>query len=315
MVSLGILYGGPTSEREVSFATKDYFYKLYKNYQPNLIEWQIDFNFKLGDKEISIEQLISWLKRYKILVIISSHGEYVEDGYLQKIFENNKISFTGSNSKASHLSINKFGSYNKVRKIVKTIPTYKIKPNQFDYQKMTEILGHKFPIFIKPNNLGSSVGAYKIDNKNNLLDIIDKLNNIDYLFQPFIEGLEVSLGSVREGTGFMKLFPTEIKPKNKFFDYQAKYEDGKSEEITPARLPLSLIRELREITNKIHQVLGLGYYSRSDFIIDKNLNIYYLETNSLPGMTKTSLLPQQLTFSHKLGDFKKDLIKNVIQAE
>jgi D-alanine-D-alanine ligase len=310
---IAILYGGPNSEREVSFSTKDYFLELYRKLNPVNIEWLEDFTFIVNKKLFEMKDLLNWLKRENIVVIIASHGEYVEDGYLQKLLEESQIKFTGSHSKSCRLSMDKFATYEKVKNICFTVPTYKTTLREFNLETMNNTIGKNFPIFAKPNKLGSSVGAYKIDNFEELKNLLKNKKNVEYLFQTYIRGREVSLGSVRENNDFMKLFPTEIRPKSEFFDYRAKYEKGASQEITPARIAKRKVIELRNLTNKIHQKLGLGFYSRSDFIIDQKGKIYYLETNSLPGMTKTSLLPQQLTYSKKLEDFKKGLLENVIQ--
>jgi D-alanine-D-alanine ligase len=110
----------------------------------------------------------------------------------------------------------------------------------------------------------------------------------------------------------MYLYPTEIIPRASFFDYESKYVKGKLKEITPARISEKQTNEVLSATNKIHELLGLGYYSRSDFILTKDGTLYFLETNALPGMTKTSLVPQQLRYSNKLKDFKKGLLEHLI---
>jgi D-alanine-D-alanine ligase len=310
--NLVILYGGPSSEREVSFGTKDYFVELYAEEYPLVVEWLENSNILLKDKEIDFENFLKYLKKQNSVVIIASHGEYVEDGYLQKRFENSKIRYTGSDSKACRLSMDKYETYKKVNSLTNCIPTYKTKANNFDYEEMISFIGTTFPIFVKPNNLGSSVGIYKIYSKKKLDNIRQALGEMEYLFQPEIKGKEVSLGTVRSGEGFFDLPPTEIVPADEYFSYRAKYEKYGARELTPARLTRDLSDKLKKMTNKIHDKLGLGYYSRSDFIIDENNKIYFLETNSLPGMTKTSLLLQQLEYADKLEDFKEGLLENVI---
>lgn len=284
-----VLYGGPSSEREVSFGTKDFFMDLYKEFNPIEIEWPQD-DLK-GEFVQSIDPKDS-------IVVNASHGEYVEDGYIQSIFEKKGIAYTGSDAKSCALSMDKEKSQKTVKKIVETIPTTR-DPKDLD-----------FPFIAKPNAKGSSVGIYLISNQAELseLDFSE-----DYIFQPFIKGTEVSLGSVREGDSFMELFPTEIIPKSDFFDYSSKYDAGGAEEITPARISQKETAKLREITNRVHDALGLGYYSRSDFIISEG-STYYLETNSLPGMTKTSLIPQQLRYSDKLDVFKSGLLEFAIRT-
>lgn len=297
--NLLILYGGPSSEREVSFGTKDFFLELYKESNPTAAEWTADKNFIVNGGMFSEDEFLNFLKLNELKVIIASHGEYVEDGYIQEKFETNHIEFTGSDSKSCKLAMDKVSSQEKVKSLVKTIPTYK------DHTQL------KFPFIAKPNAKGSSVGIYLIKNKNDLVNA-GKFNE-DYIFQPYVSGKEVSLGSIRDNAGFLKLYPTEIIPKNSFFDYESKYVSGMSTEITPANLEQALIEKLIEINNKIHNALGLGYYSRSDYIISKS-DIYYLETNALPGMTKTSLVPQQLRYVDAIDTFKEGLLKNLIRS-
>lgn len=296
---LVILYGGPSSEREISYGTKDFFCNLYQEFNPIPIEWTTDFTFKYKNQNLSEKNFLKKLASKNTLVIISSHGEYVEDGYIQYKFEQSGISFTGSDSKSCKLAMNKRKTQDMVKNIVRTIPTFKSFKNL------------KFPFVAKPNSLGSSVGVFIIHNKEQLLEKLPLFNS-NYLFQPYIQGKELSLGAVRFEKGFLKLYPTEIIPKTTFFDYEAKYKVGRSTEITPARISPKLTNEIQNITNKIHNVLGLGYYSRSDFILTEGNQLFFLETNSLPGMTETSLVPQQLRYSGLLMEFKKGLLQNIL---
>ncbi|MFA6982024.1 MAG: ATP-grasp domain-containing protein [Patescibacteria group bacterium] len=297
--NLVILYGGPSSEREVSFGTRSFFQELYKEFSPISIDWGTDSHFYVNEKKMPIDGFLDWLKSSNSVVIIASHGEFVEDGYIQKLFEQHHIPFTGSDSKSCELSMDKLRSQRKVSNLVQTVATSE---NYSDLE---------FPFIAKPNNLGSSVGVRLIKNKEELEEHLPMFSK-DYIFQPYIKGTEISLGSVRENGGFMKLYPTEIIPKSEFFDYHAKYSENGSEEITPAHISNELTEELITINNLIHEELGLGYYSRSDYILSEDGTLYYLETNSLPGMTATSLVPQQLRFSNKLDDFKRGLIENLV---
>jgi D-alanine-D-alanine ligase len=308
-----VLFGGPSSERKVSFGTRDYFCELYAYLNPRVIEWREDFSFTLDQKDYSEKELLNFLKRNNAVIIIASHGEYVEDGYIQEKFQDNHIRFTGSNAIACRLSMNKYASAKAVENFALTIPTYKTLPSKFSVQELSTTFPERYPLFIKPNNLGSSIGTYKIYSREDLLKRLQTLSNLEYLFQPALEGVEVSLGTVRRNTGFVKLYPTEIIPKSEFFDYAAKYKAGGSEEITPAQIGKNLTTKLQKLANRIHNTLGLGYYSRSDFIIAPDKRIYYLETNSLPGMTKTSLIPQQLAYVDKVEEFRNGLIAKVVE--
>jgi D-alanine-D-alanine ligase len=157
------------------------------------------------------------------------------------------------------------------------------------------------PICIKPNALGSSIGVFLIKDRETLDNAKDKLEedfdeNESFLIQELIvEGLEVSCGCLEKKNGeFIKLPPIEIIPQNSsFFDYKAKYTKGASIETTPpTQINNSMSERISDLAVEIHSILGCSLYSRSDFLI-KGDDIYYLETNTLPGMTNTSLLPQE----------------------
>lgn len=307
-----IIYGGPSSEREVSFSSKDYFYDLYKDKKPILVEWLKNFKFKENSKTYEEEAYYQKLSKENCIAIIAGHGEYIEDGYLQEKLALNKIKFTGSDSRACSLAMDKFETQLLASKFVKTIPTYKSKPKDFDFKLLNKYVG-KSPIFVKPNALGSSVGCFVISNKNDLDKILPKIDNTDYLFQKVIKGIELSVGSVREGVGFLNLPPTEIRPVlGDFFTWDAKYKTGGSSELTPATINIKIQDKIKYIANKVHNKLGLGYYSRSDFIYTDREELYYLETNTLPGMSKTSLLPQQLAYSKNIDKFKVGILKNLV---
>lgn len=311
---LYIIYGGPSSEREVSFSSKDYFAKLYEDQNPILVEWLEDFSFVLNNELYKEEDFYKFLKTQKGVAIIAGHGEYIEDGYIQEKLYKNRIEYTGSSPESCELAMDKIKSQRIAKKFAKIVPTYASLPNKFSLADMQKKIGNNFPIFLKPNARGSSVGCYIARSQEELEKLIKGLPDIEYIYQPLIEGVEVSIGSVRDGNNFLRLSPTEIRPKlSIFFDWDSKYKEGGSEEITPCTLGEDFNQKVCEIANKIHNSLGLGYYSRADFIYSKNGELYYLETNTYPGMSKTSLVPQQLKHSHLEDEFKKGLIKWTIK--
>jgi len=299
---LVILYGGPSSEREVSFGTRDFFTELYKEQNPVTIEWGEDGYFYTEGLRLSENEFLDYLSNTRSAVIIASHGEFVEDGYIQERFESFSIPYTGSDSVSCRLCMNKTKSQETVKGIVTTIPTYS------GYSQLI------YPFIAKPNNLGSSVGIYLITNSKELEEYLTSVKIDNYIFQPFIKGIEMSLGAVRENNTFMNLYPTEIIPNSPFFDYKSKYQQGGSQEYTPARISKDLTDKMMKTNNDVHNKLGLGYYSRSDYILAEDGVLYYLETNALPGMTSTSLVPQQLRYSHKVESFRDGLISNLILA-
>jgi D-alanine-D-alanine ligase len=150
------------------------------------------------------------------------------------------------------------------------------------------------PCFVKPNDSGSSCGVTKVKKEEELLSAIEtafKESN-EVLIEAFMNGREVACGVVKTKEKSLILPVTEIISKNEFFDYDAKYTPGKSEEVTPANIPESVSNELQDISSFIYDLLGCKGIVRVDFIIiDKKP--FFLEINSVPGMTIESLVPQQ----------------------
>jgi D-alanine-D-alanine ligase len=167
-----------------------------------------------------------------------------------------------------------------------------------------------FPVVVKPNNQGSSVGVTIAKNKAEAEMALPEIFKIssEALIQQFIQGRELTVGVLDQGfaDSAYALPPTEIKPKSShFFDYRAKYEIGASEEITPAPLGEALTRVVQSAAKQLHRAVGAKGFSRTDLILDSNKQVFILEINTIPGLTETSLLPQQaaeagITFSELL---------------
>jgi len=217
------------------------------------------------------------------IVFIGLHGGIGENGKLQALFDIFDIKYTGSGSLGSSLAMDK--SISKELMIVNKISTapYEI------VSSLSEIK-MKPPYVVKPISGGSSVGVSIIKNKDDVDKALKNLSDEkNVLVEKFIEGREFSVG-VLDGKALPAI---EIVPKGaEFFDFASKYQ-GTTNEICPADIPQKIEMKLRELVVKLHNALHLGSYSRAEFIVDKNENIYCLEANSLPGMTENSLLPQE----------------------
>lgn len=234
------------------------------------------------------------------VAFIIIHGPYGEDGTLQGCLEVAKILYTGSGVLGSALAIDKsksleIFSFHKI-----PIPRFiHITKNELNRNKDGIISTVKnrlgFPVVVKPTCQGSTVGISIVEKESAFFDAISLAFSFgnEILFEEFIKGIELTCGvleSVKEG--FTPLLVTEIVPKvSTFFTYEAKYQKGGSEEITPARIDQKTFKLVQELAVKAHQVLRCEGFSRTDFIL-KNGTPYALETNTLPGMTQTSLLPQ-----------------------
>jgi len=219
------------------------------------------------------------------VVFMALHGGIGENGQLQAVFDKYNINYTGSSSEGSNLAMNK--NLSKKVMVENNILTAKwiCTTNGIDIEKI------KFPCVVKPCSCGSSVGTSLVKDKKELEKAIEyaKEYEDDIIVEDFIEGREFSVGILDN-----KALPViEIKPIKGFYDYKNKYQTGCTIETCPAEIDIELKSKLQNEALKVHNALKLGFYSRIDFIVDKNNNPYCLEANTLPGMTPTSLLPQE----------------------
>ncbi|WP_372936580.1 D-alanine--D-alanine ligase family protein, partial [Mariniphaga sediminis] len=167
------------------------------------------------------------------------------------------------------------------------------------------------PIFVKPNAGGSSFGVTKVKNENELVPAIEKAweESSDVLVEEFIDGSEFTCGLVKLQDEKI-IFPvTEVIPKNEFFDFEAKYTPGATDEITPARLPEDLFGKCQQLSSRIYDLCQCSGIVRVDFIL-KEKEFYFLEVNTTPGMTATSFIPQQIK---AMGHTLTGIISRVIE--
>ena len=218
------------------------------------------------------------------------HGQFGEDGYIQTILEGFKIPYTHSGIIASSIAMDK--EISKKFFVKYKIDTPKSISYSFD-KKNSEIIKLidkklKFPVVVKPKNEGSSVNVY-ICNKKNISKILKTLKSYrQVMIEEFIGGREIQVAIM----GNKKLGAIELKPKRKFYDYQAKYNSrAKTEHLIPVKLKEKKLNEVLNIALKAHQIIGCRGISRSDFKYFNN-KFYLLEINTQPGMTNLSLVPE-----------------------
>lgn len=227
------------------------------------------------------------------VVFIALHGGVGENGTLQKIFEENGIKFIGCGSEASKLGMDKVSFLELMEKNGLPIPMGMIakKGELVDLDRVKE-LGDKW--VVKPAGQGSSVGVTILDDLDNLDRALDLVFGFEdtAIIEEFVSGMEVSSG-VLGNQNPVALPIIEICPKNKFFDYEAKYADGKCEEIVPARISEDLTRKIQEYSLKVFELTGARGFIRVDYIIKDGLEPKMLEMNTIPGLTPNSLLPKE----------------------
>jgi D-alanine-D-alanine ligase len=243
-----------------------------------------DFSFVFNSKKITFDY-----------AYITIHGTPGEDGILQGYFELVKIPYSTCNIHSSSLTFNKWYCNNYLRNFGITMAkSVKIaRGEMFDAQKLALEMG--LPLFIKPNEGGSSFGVTKVKNVEEIEPAIMKAleESNEALVEEFIDGTEFTCGLVKLRNKEY-IFPvTEVLPKNEFFDFEAKYTVGAADEITPARLPEHLFQKCQEISSRIYDLCNCNGIVRVDYIL-KNGEFHFLEINTTPGMTDTSFIPQQI---------------------
>jgi D-alanine-D-alanine ligase len=274
-----VLCGGISKERTISLETgKQVAKELKKN------------NYKVTTCEPD-NNLLKNIKTFKPNIIFNAlHGQFGEDGYIQAILEAQKIPYTHSGVIASSIAMDKEISKKIFLKNKILTPKY----IKFNYEKgeknIIKTVEKKlhFPVVIKPINEGSSVNVY-ICNKKNFIRKLKSLNIYnEILIEEFIPGREIQVAIM----GNKKLGAIELKPKRKFYDYEAKYNSkAKTQHIIPVNLNKNDLKKITDITSKAHKVIGCKGVTRSDFKFYKG-KFYLLEINTQPGMTKLSLVPE-----------------------
>ena len=227
------------------------------------------------------------------IAFIIIHGSPGENGLIQSYFELKNIPYTGCDPYTSALTFNKRDCLSVLEKYnIPTANSFHINKNEnFKIESIIQKVG--LPCFVKANRSGSSFGVFKVYEENELKKSINKALDYDdeVLIESFLDGIEVSVG-VMNYQNKVKVFGiTEIITENDFFDYDAKY-NGNSKEITPANISEKQKQIVTNLSIKIYKKLGMKGFTRSEFIIINDI-AYFLEINSIPGMTNESIFPKQ----------------------
>ena len=310
---VAVIMGGYTSEHDISLKSgavvmANINKEVYEPYAVRIDKdaWlvEVDGNWK----PIDIADFSSGDLRFD-MVFNAVHGTPGENGELQSYLDSLQIPYTGCTAEVSSLTYNK-------TKTLEYLSTHGIAMakrialsagDTIDTKKIVEIVG--LPCFVKANQAGSSFGVSKVYEENKLLAAIEVALREDsgVLIESFLQGTEVSIGVITYQGKVRVLAPTEIITGEDFFDFSAKYE-GKSVEITPARLVESQHQALRISAEKVYTALGMKGRSRCDFIFVGDVP-HFLEINTVPGLTEESLLPQQAKHA---GISLKDLFGNAL---
>ncbi len=319
MKNIAIIMGGYSSEYQISLKSGNVVYDMldstkFKGYRVHIfkdkwvyvddndIEYPIDkndFSTTVNNTKITFD-----------CVFNAIHGSPGEDGFMQAYFELINLPQTSCNMYQAALTFNKRDCLSVLKPYgILTAESYYL--NLGDVINETEIIDKVgLPCFVKANKAGSSFGVTKVHKKEELNHAIAVAFKEDdeIIIESFLDGTEVSVGVINY-KGETKVLPiTEIVSENDFFDYEAKYL-GKSQEITPARLTKTQEEKVNSVAKKVYEILKMTGFSRSEFIF-KDGEPHLLEMNTVPGLTKESILPQQAAVA---GISVTDLFSNAIE--
>jgi len=311
--------GGYSSEVEISLKSGQVVYQnvskqKYNTYKVHILKdkWVLvdDFEneFPINKHDFSTE--INGEKINFDCVFNAIHGHPGEDGTILAYFELIGLKHTSAPFYQMALTFNKRDCLSVVKQYgIKTAKSYFL--NKGDNIIVEEIIARVgLPCFVKPNNAGSSFGISKAKTTSEIIPAIEKAFKEDsqILIEEFLDGPEITIG-VLEYKGKIKVLPmTEIVSENEFFDYDAKYL-GKSQEITPARISPEIHKKLEKTASHVYQILNMSGFSRSEYIL-VNDEPYFLELNTVPGLTTASLIPQQ---AEAAGISLEEIFHNAIE--
>ncbi len=321
--TIALLTGGTTGEWVVSVksaatiaqhidTTKYEVYKIMLTengwfYEPaDSVKIEIDrndFSLNLSGRKIKFDG-----------VFIAIHGSPGEDGKLQGYFDMIGMPYTTCDALTSAITMNK--GYTKAivngindLNIAKSVQLFNNGENN-----LTEIPNQlQLPYFVKPNNGGSSIGMSKVKHQDDLKDALDKAFKEDnqVLVEEFVEGREFSVGVFKTKGNIVVLPATEVIPANEFFDFEAKYTPGATEEITPGRMTEEEKNRVERVVADVYQKLNCKGIVRIDYFLQTGTsNFYFIEINTIPGQTATSFIPQQVA---AMGVELKDFYTQVIE--
>ena len=289
---VGVLMGGGSEEREVSIATGKAVIRACVENGYTATEFGFTNNYKKHLKNLKTQNII----------FNALHGGIGENGKIQAWLDKNNIKYTGSGAIASSLCMDKAASKEIAKRNGIETPDWQL------IQKATQKVKMSLPFVVKPNDQGSTVGLSIVKNDQFIQSAIDLAfqHGNKVIIEKFISGRELTMPIINEDA-----YPiVEINPKNNYYDYECKYTPGMSEYSCPANLEQSLVEKIESNTIKLFQKFDCSVYARADYILDKSGVPYFLEMNTLPGMTSTSLVPKS---AYARGQSFQKLIRYLIE--
>ncbi len=307
---VGVLMGGPSSEREISIKSGKAVCKALEAKRIDYVPMELMPGPNTNGYKESVAAKLALLKID--VAFIALHGEFGEDGTVQELLEKMKIPYTGSSSSASRVAMNKITAKEMFKS--KNIPVARheiLAKDNFnkgcDINTYFKNLGPS--LVVKPSNGGSSIGLNIVSNRKDLKAAIDDAFKYDnrLIIEEYISGREITVGIIEDAA----LPIVEILPKRKFFDFTAKYQNGLTEYIVPAKIEGSIYENCQDIGLRAHKVLSARSFSRVDIILNKKKGPVVLEVNTIPGFTETSLLPKA---ARAIGMEFEDLCLKILES-
>ena len=317
--NIAVVMGGYSSEFEISLKSGEVVYnniskEIYNVFKVHILKEKWVLVNEIGNEfPINKHNFTAIINSHKIIfdcVFNAIHGHPGEDGTLLAYFKLIGLKHTSAPFYQMALTFNKRDCLSVVKQYgIKTAASYYLdKGDAFSVEDIVKKVG--LPCFVKPNNAGSSFGISKVKIKEEIIPAIEKAFKEDsqLLIEEFLDGTEVTIG-VLEYENKIKVLPmTEIVSENDFFDYEAKYL-GKSQEITPARISEQTHKKLESLAKQVYKILNMSGFTRSEYIL-VNDEPYFLEMNTVPGLTTASLIPQQAAAA---GISLQELFHNAIE--
>jgi D-alanine-D-alanine ligase len=274
---VGILAGGPSNERDISLRSGKAVFKALSDEALDVIFLDV------------YDDICDIIKKNKIdVAFIALHGRFGEDGTVQGMLEKTGIPYTGSGVAASRLALDKIAAKELFMKAGISVPGYTVCEKGSPVASGMNRLG--WPVVVKPQFEGSSIGLSIVKDKASLGQALDKAfaYGDKVLIEEYISGRELTVGILDD-----KPLPVvEIVTRNKVYDNEAKYRDPETKYIVPAPIEMSLYKRVQDAGVMAHKALGCRSFSRVDVMTDDSGNVYVLEVNTIPGMTERSLLPK-----------------------
>ena len=299
-MKVGVLYGGTSAEREVSLSSGKGIMNALKENGHEVIG--VDFH---------PERLTEVMELDVDIIFIGLHGKYGEDGRIQGLLDMLQIPYVGSGVLGSAVAMDKAKSKKVLKDSGIRLAKDLVLNKSDDYRSIDLPFG--YPVVVKPNSEGSTIGLTIAQNEDELISGIEEAFRFDQtvILEEFISGTEVTV-AVMGSKGNVKSLPVvEIVPKNAYYDYESKYAEGGSEHIVPARISPTYTELIQHQSVVAHELLGCETYSRVDYIVPKDgSEPVFLEVNTLPGMTPTSLFPDA---AREIGYSYEKMIENLIQ--